>query len=92
MATSREEEIFAEAIQKASPEERAAYLDQACGDDEQLRSAVQALLEAYENPDSLFAAAPGAVAAIPGQEIAATLEESLRRIGYTLRIAPVAQG
>jgi serine/threonine protein kinase/tetratricopeptide (TPR) repeat protein len=78
MATSREEEIFAEAIQKASPKERAAYLDQACGDDEQLRSAVQALLEAYENPDSLFAAAPGAVAAIPGQEVAATLEESLR--------------
>ena len=41
-------EIFADALEKASAAERAAYLTQACGNDTQLRQQVEALLQAHE--------------------------------------------
>jgi serine/threonine protein kinase/outer membrane protein assembly factor BamB len=41
-----EEEIFHQALARTSPEERAAYLDQACGGDPALRASVEALLRA----------------------------------------------
>jgi tetratricopeptide (TPR) repeat protein len=41
-----EEEIFHEALARTSPEERAAYLDQACAGDPALRASVEALLRA----------------------------------------------
>ena len=40
------ESIFTSALTKATPEERAAYLDQACGPDAELRRHVESLLEA----------------------------------------------
>ena len=43
-----ERSIFEVAIEKASPEERAAYLDRACGSDSGLRRQVEALLAAHE--------------------------------------------
>ncbi len=46
---SREQAVFAEALQCASPESRAAYLDGACGADAALRGRVDALLRAAEN-------------------------------------------
>jgi len=39
--------IFAEAIGKKTPEERAAYLDAACGSDRQLRAEVESLVSAH---------------------------------------------
>ncbi|HCT45709.1 MAG TPA: serine/threonine protein kinase, partial [Phycisphaerales bacterium] len=43
----REQELFARAMELGSSE-RAAYLDQACGDDPGLRAQVESLLEAME--------------------------------------------
>jgi serine/threonine protein kinase len=39
--------LFAEALELASPPERAAYLDRACGNDQALRQQVEALLQAH---------------------------------------------
>src|ERR1035438_3238383 len=44
-----EEEIFAEALRLQTPEDRAAYLKQACGSDESLRRRIEALLYAHDN-------------------------------------------
>jgi hypothetical protein len=41
-----EEEIFHQALARRDPEERVAYLEQACGDDAALRASVEALLQA----------------------------------------------
>src|SRR5262249_10244800 len=41
-----EEEIFHQALARTSPQERAAYLEQACGGDAALRAGVEALLRA----------------------------------------------
>src|SRR4051812_49934936 len=43
-----EETIFAEALERSTPGERAAYLDQACGGDAALRRRVETLLESHE--------------------------------------------
>ena len=56
-----EKSIFLEAIDKTSPAERADFLDRACGNQSQLRSAVEALLQAHEKPQGLLDA-PEAVA------------------------------
>jgi eukaryotic-like serine/threonine-protein kinase len=40
-------EIFGEALEKASPEERAAYLNAACSHDPELRQQIDALLQAH---------------------------------------------
>ena len=47
-AASPEQEVFAEALRRATPEARAAYLDSACGGTP-LRRRVEALLRASEN-------------------------------------------
>src|ERR1700677_692283 len=48
---NREEALFDAAVQLAMPEERAAYLQQACPDDEPLRQRVLALLQAPAQAD-----------------------------------------
>jgi serine/threonine protein kinase/uncharacterized protein HemY len=53
-----EEEIFAAALQK-SPAERGAFLDRACQGDTLLRSSVEALLAAFDRPDSFLDAPLG---------------------------------
>ena len=45
---SSERSIFESAIEKRSPEERAALLAAACGDDRRLREGVEALLAAHD--------------------------------------------
>jgi hypothetical protein len=49
-----ERSVFLEAIDLASPAERAAYLDQACKDNPQLRAEVEALLRAHEAPQRIL--------------------------------------
>ena len=49
-----ESQVFANALKLATPEERAAYLDEACGGDPKLRADVEALLRAHAgDPDFL---------------------------------------
>jgi eukaryotic-like serine/threonine-protein kinase len=50
-----EREIFLEALEMATPEARAAYLEGACGRDDSLRSKVEGLLEEHYSDDSLLA-------------------------------------
>jgi serine/threonine protein kinase/tetratricopeptide (TPR) repeat protein len=64
-------EIFSEALELTSAEERAAYLDRACGPDRSLRGRVEGLLGAHVEGDSFLespAAAPS-VTATPGDRI-----------------------
>jgi WD40 repeat protein/tRNA A-37 threonylcarbamoyl transferase component Bud32 len=49
------EEVFSAALTRESPEEQAAYLEQACADDAGLRARVQALLRAYHEAGSFLA-------------------------------------
>jgi len=46
--------IFSEAIEKQTPEERAAYLDEVCGNDAKLRSKIDTLLKAHEQAGSFM--------------------------------------
>jgi serine/threonine protein kinase len=46
--------IFAAALEKATDEERAAYLAEACAGDDKLRRRVEALLRAHAEPDDLL--------------------------------------
>lgn len=46
--------IFLEAVEKHSPETWATFLDEACGDDRELRQRVEGLLQAHADRDSLF--------------------------------------
>ena len=51
-----ERSIFEAAIDKGSPEERAAYLDQVCGSNPGLRQEVEALLAAHDRLGSISVA------------------------------------
>ena len=46
--------IFLEAVEKYPLEDWTAYLDEACGDDRELRQRVEGLLQAHADKDSLF--------------------------------------
>jgi len=46
--SEREREIFNSALERATPAERAAYLDGACGEDVEMRSRLAALLGAHD--------------------------------------------
>ncbi len=51
----REQDIFAEALDIASPEARLAFLDQACAGDAALRARVDELLQAIQSGESFLA-------------------------------------
>src|SRR5262249_28203172 len=61
------EAIFFAALDKGTPEERAAYLDQACGQDHELRRCVERLLNAHPKVGA-FLQAPAAGAATVDEE------------------------
>jgi len=46
--------IFAEALEKETPKEQAAYLDKACGHDAALRSKVEELLKSHDQAGSFL--------------------------------------
>src|SRR5262249_61697964 len=72
------ESIYFAALQKGTPEERAAYLDEACGPDAELRRHVERLLSAQAKAGGfLEGPAPGLVATAdePRGADAATLGE-----------------
>jgi serine/threonine protein kinase/formylglycine-generating enzyme required for sulfatase activity len=45
-----EEAIFRAALQRDTPQQRAAFLDEACGSDPELRGRVERMLETYQGP------------------------------------------
>jgi serine/threonine protein kinase/tetratricopeptide (TPR) repeat protein len=49
-----EREIFIQALEKSSPEDRSAFLIEACGDDADFRQRIELLLRAHDEPDSLL--------------------------------------
>jgi serine/threonine protein kinase/tetratricopeptide (TPR) repeat protein len=53
-ATDKMKAVFLAALDKATPVERAAFLDEACADDADLRRRVEALLQAHDQPDRLL--------------------------------------
>ena len=52
--------IFAEALERTDPAARAAYLDDACGDDAALRRRVEALLAAHDGAGRFLEPTPAA--------------------------------
>ena len=54
----QERDIFIEALQKADPSERDAFLEGACGQDADLRNRVQRLLSEHERQESFFLDSP----------------------------------
>ena len=66
-----EREIFVTALKKPNDAERAAYLNEVCGNDAALRQQVEALLREHEQLDSFLevpAAGPGVTADQPAGE------------------------
>ena len=55
-----EASIFLEALSKPSPGERAAFLDQACGGNDELRRSVELLLRAHDKAGGFLAESPAA--------------------------------
>src|SRR5262249_54464269 len=53
-----ERSIFLAALELPTPGERTAYVRAACGDDRDLRAAVEALLAAHERPENILDAPP----------------------------------
>lgn len=56
------EELYHQALQ-TSPDLREAFLDQACGDDAQLRREIETLLEFEDCPPDIFDLRPVSLAA-----------------------------
>jgi serine/threonine protein kinase len=59
--------IFVEALQKPSPEERGAFLDQACGSNRELRYSVDLLLKAHARAGEFLAPPPRSIGATVDQ-------------------------
>jgi hypothetical protein len=53
-----EASIFVEALKRPSPDERAAFLDRACGGDDELRRSVELLLRAHDKAGGFLADPP----------------------------------
>jgi serine/threonine protein kinase len=91
--TGSERTIFIEALDKADPAERAAYLDGACGDDADLRRRVERLLEAIDSAGSFMesSTAPVDLDAIAGTP-APILEGPGTRIGPYKLLEAIGEG
>src|SRR5262249_40051126 len=56
---NREEQIFEAALQLHTPEQKAAYVKEACASDEKQRQQVEALLNAHERAGGFLDPPPG---------------------------------
>ena len=75
-----EESIFLNAVAIDSPEERTAFLDEACGHDEQLRQGVEALLRHHNDAGSFLEKPPEAFVATIATGDLDTVDEDAREI------------
>src|SRR5262245_24423969 len=84
-----EASIFLEALNKPSLGERAAFLDKACGGNDELRRSVELLLKAHDKAGDFLAQVPAPVGATtdqPANEAAGTV------IGAYKLIEPIGEG
>lgn len=88
----RIEEIF-DRVVAAPPERRAALLDEACGDDAELRAEVESLLEHYSRAGEAFLASP-IVALRSEDEASPAWAQSLvgRKVGRYTIVRPIGHG
>ncbi len=56
-----EQSIFLEALQKETPEERTAFLAEACGGDEGVRHEIEMLLKAHNKVGGFLQGAPAGI-------------------------------
>jgi serine/threonine protein kinase len=91
--TGSERTIFIEALDRADPAERAAFLAGACGDDDDLRRRVERLLEAIDSAGTFMEspAAPVDLDAIAGSP-APILEGPGTRIGPYKLLESIGEG
>ena len=83
-----EDSIFAAAIEKTSPEARAALLDVECARNTELRARLEMLLQAHDHPDPAFESPPPGLAR--AVEIA-KVHEGVPRLTKVLRGTPVSR-
>jgi WD40 repeat protein/serine/threonine protein kinase len=83
--------IFLEALQQPSPEERGAFLDQACGGNRELRHSVELLLKAHARAGD-FLSAPSTGPIHDTAELASTHEAAGAVIGPYKLIERIGQG
>ncbi len=85
-----EESIFAEALNKSSPSERAAFLDDVCGADAALRARVENLLSSHESAGSFLNEQPSP----PGDttDIGLLTEVAGTVIGRYKLLQPIGEG
>jgi len=91
---SSEEELFETALQLGDPAERAAFLQQACGDDPQLRQQVEALIKAHEEAGTFIDRRAGGQETIqvnPG-DILPRSKQSGERIGRYKLLEQIGEG
>ncbi|MDE3100473.1 MAG: serine/threonine protein kinase [Verrucomicrobiota bacterium] len=79
----KECEIFLEVLEKTTPEERATYLDHACGDDRSLRSSIETLLQNHKDDDFLE---------VPAYKRNAAFEQPGDYIGDYKLVAQIGEG
>jgi serine/threonine protein kinase len=79
-ASPRTESLFWSALALASPEERARYLDRACGGDQRLRGRLEELLAAYPKAEGFLEA--------PARSPVVTVDEQPIREGPGTVIGP----
>src|SRR5262249_7230643 len=84
-----EASIFAEALDKATDEERAAYLQEACAGDAKLRRRVEVLLRAHAEPDDILDPPEAAVATVDEAPLA---ERTGTRIGPYRLLQQLGEG
>jgi eukaryotic-like serine/threonine-protein kinase len=91
---SPEQALFTEALQRATPEARAAYLDGACGTDTALRQRVEALLRAAESAGDFLEEPPtGLVAGDKSTMVVTGLSEKPGdRIGRYKLLEQIGEG
>lgn len=80
------EGVFLLALQKEQPEEREAYLDQVCGDDDDRRHRVIALLRAFDDAGSFLETPAGGPR--PPQEISLSFLQPINKDGCLGTIEP----
>src|SRR5438270_4862953 len=74
--------IFGQALEHDAPQERTAYLDQACGPDAGLRARVEALLKAHGEAGDFLGGSPSA------PSLSAATDQRPVREGLGSRIGP----
>src|SRR5687767_13375200 len=91
---SPEQSVFAEALQRHSPEARAAYLDAACGTDTPLRRRVEALLCAAENAGDFLEQPPDGLSgdADSASLVSEVSEKAGDRIGRYKLLEQIGEG